>query len=71
MRMNQYVLRVKKTKKGVRTERYEGSAVMTAPLRRQTDLLENVDITVALHAKYGAIGVGLNWSFTDTYGVAD
>lgn len=32
---------------------------------------ENVDITVALHAKYGATGVGLNMSFTDTYGVAD
>lgn len=31
----------------------------------------NVDITVALHAKYGAIGLGLNWSFTDTYGVAN
>ncbi|PFZ03179.1 hypothetical protein COL75_13380, partial [Bacillus wiedmannii] len=25
---------------------------------------ENVDITVALHAKYGAIGLGLNLSFT-------
>jgi hypothetical protein len=25
---------------------------------------ENVDITVALHAKYGATGLGLNLSFT-------
>ncbi|MFJ8415463.1 hypothetical protein ACQKNN_18840 [Bacillus paramycoides] len=31
----------------------------------------NVDITVVLYAKYGTMGLGLNWSFTDTYRVAD
>lgn len=51
---------MKQYKKGVRTARYEESTAIAVPLRRQVDLLKNVDITVALHAKYGATGVGLN-----------